>query len=282
MKKILPLILILFLFTVYCSKNDKPGSPIVAKVGKEIFTMEDLKKIIPQHPDVEISSLQIQNYIKRWIENELVYQEALVNGFEKDPEIQKGIHKVVRDYIVVRYLENNVDKDIKVTESEIEEFYQNNSSEFVRPKDLYNLQLISVKTYREANAIRSSIAGGEKFADLAREHSLDDSRENGGQLGWLSLDDLPPVLAAKVPYIGINKTSRIKALQGYYIIQVKEKRKKGDIQTLEEVRDIITWRVKAWKRENKYRRLITYLSENSNVETNYNLIQEIFSDSISN
>jgi len=282
MKKIMSLILLLFLLLTFCAKEDKPASPIVAKVGKQTYTLDDLKRVVPQNSDLEISTLQVQNYIKRWIESELVYQEALVNGFEKDTEIQKGIEKIVRDYVVVRYLEKNIDQGIEVTEAEIEEFYQNNSSEFIRPKDFYNVQLISVKTYREANAIRGSITGGEKFEDMAREHSLDDSKNNGGNLGWLSVDELPPVLATKVPYMGIKKLNRIKSLQGYYIIQVIEKRKKGDIQTLEEVREIVTWRVKAWKRENKYRRLITFLSENSNVETNYNIIQQIFSDSISN
>ncbi|MBN2411581.1 peptidyl-prolyl cis-trans isomerase [candidate division KSB1 bacterium] len=282
MKKLLFLILLPLIIITFCTKEDKPDSPIVAKVGKEIFTMNDLKQVIPQNSDLDISPLQIQNYIKRWIENELVYQEALVNGFEKDSDIQKGIEKLIRDYIVVKYLEKNIDQGIEVTEAEIEEFYQNNSSEFIRPKDLYHIQLIAVTTYREANAIRSSLVSGQKFEDLAREHSLDESRENGGNLGWLTLDELPPILAEKVPYSGINIINRIKSLDGYYVIRVIEKRSKGETQTLEEVRDIITWRVKAWKRENKYRRLITYLSENSNVETNYNIIQEIYSDSISN
>jgi len=282
MKKLLLFVLLNFFLLTFCAKEEKPNSPIVAKVGKEIYTLNDLKEVIPQNPDLEISSLQIQNYIKRWIENELVYQEALVNGFEKDSDIQNGIQKVIRDYIVVRYLEKNIDRDLEVTEAEIEEFYKNNSSEFIRPKDYYNIQLLLVKTYREANAIRSSLVSGQDFADLAREHSLDESKENGGHLGWLTLDELPPVLASIVPYMGIKRNRRVKSIQGYYIIQVIEKRKKGEVQTLQEVRDIITWRVKAWKRENKYRRLITYLSENADVETNWNLLEEMYSDSMSN
>ncbi len=270
------------LLVFFCSKPQPKSSPVIAKVGTQVFTLSELMQVVPENSELEISSIQIQNYLKRWIENELVYHEAIANGFDKNPEIKKGLHKVIRDYIVVKYLEEKIDQDLQVTDSEIEEFYKTNSLEFVRNEDYYNVNIILVSNYREANAIINALNSGEPFDKLAREHSIDETRENGGSLGWVTKSQLPPNIADRISYLALNHKTQIRSIHGYYIVEVTEKRKKGDIQTLEEVRDIIIWRVKAWKRENKYRRLITYLSENADVETNWNLIKEMYADSLSN
>jgi hypothetical protein len=47
------------------------------------------------------------------------------------------------------------------------------------------VRLIAVETRAEAVALRARIEAGEDFAALAREHSLDPSRESGGRLPWL-------------------------------------------------------------------------------------------------
>jgi peptidyl-prolyl cis-trans isomerase C len=266
---------------VFCSREKKPDSPVIAKVGAETFTLEELKQVIPEDTELEISSIQIQNYLKRWIENELVYHEAVANGFDKDPEVQKGLRKVIRDYIVVKYLEQNIDQDLDVTDAEIEEFYKNNSSEFIRSEDYYNVNLILVNSYRDANAIINSLNNGESFAKLAQEHSIDESREKSGNLGWVTTSQLPPNIAERIPYLPLNYKTQIRSIHGFYIVEVSDKRKKGEVQAIDEVKDIITWRVKAWKRENKYRRLITYLSENADVETNWSIIKETLADSLS-
>ncbi|HPG39176.1 MAG TPA: peptidyl-prolyl cis-trans isomerase [bacterium] len=270
------------LMIIYCGKNQQKESPVVAKVGTETFTLDELKEVIPENSGLEISSVQVQNYLKRWIETELVYHQAIANGFDKKAEIQKGVQKVIRDYIVVKYLEENIDQDLEVTDAEIEEFYKNNSTEFVRNEDYYNVNLILVNTYREANAIIDALNQGEPFAKLASTHSIDESREKNGSLGWVTTSQLPPNIAERVPYMGLNYKTQIRSIHGYYIVEVTAKRKKGEIQAIDEVRDLIVWRIKAWKRENKYRRLITYLSENADVETNWNIIKEVIGDSLSN
>ena len=47
-----------------------------------------------------------------------------------------------------------------------------------------NAAHILVKTEKEAKDLRAKIAGGEKFADLAKKHSQCPSGRKGGELGW--------------------------------------------------------------------------------------------------
>ena len=267
------------LLVLSCSGNDKPQSPIIAKVDNKVYTVDDLRKTIPQDPAFDISELQVHNFVKRWIETELVYQDAIANKFDKNPEIKEDLQKVVRDFLVARYIEEKIDKDLEVTEEEIKEYYNRNNQEFIRPSDYYKIRLMLLKTYIESENVRRRLANGESFATLARENSLDESKENNGELGWVTVEDLPQVIVEKLPYMRENRITPIKSINGYYLVEITEIRKKGDIQTLDEVKDLVTWRIMAYKRENKYRRLVTYLSENAQVETNWDLIHEMIQDS---
>ncbi len=58
-----------------------------------------------------------------------------------------------------------------------------------------HLHVIILKTYEDAEKIRARLEAGEKFADLAREASLDEeSKEKGGDAGWFPRGVLTPVM----------------------------------------------------------------------------------------
>ena len=279
--KIWRLALLIIVFSFACNKSEKKQSTIIASVGKSTLTLADLKKSLPQNPGFEISSMQVQKFITRWIESELVYQEALKQGINKSADVKDRLSELQKNYLVAAYLDKMVDEKVVVNNEEIDRFYSANSEEFVRSDDYYNIRLMLVEKYSEANSIRSKIAKGEDFGKLARKHSLDDSAENGGELGWVRLSGLPNDLAKVVPYVGVKAVSRpIKTAVGRYLVDVLDVRKKGQTQTLEEVRDEIIWRLKAQKREDLYRRLITILGENVVMKADWAAIHIIISDSL--
>jgi len=62
-----------------------------------------------------------------------------------------------------------------------------------------HLHLIVLETHSEAEQVRQRWEEGEDFADLARELSLDEeSRENGGDVGWVPRGVLVPVFEYEV------------------------------------------------------------------------------------
>jgi hypothetical protein len=69
--------------------------------------------------------------------------------------------------------------------------------------DQVHLHLILVDTLTAAENVRARWEAGEDFADLAREVSLDETKENGGDLGWMP----PHVLDSQFEYIAKNLSS---------------------------------------------------------------------------
>ena len=273
MKKLLFLLLLLS-FVVSCQREAEDDSPVVATVGKAKLTLNDIRNALPKEAGLELSGVQIQRFVQRWIEFELIYQEALKRGVPNQPEVKKGLKELEKEYIVSAFIDQFVDVNLNPDEDEIRQYYEANSDEFIRPEDMYNLRLILVETYRKANAIRQELIRGTNFADLAKQHSLDPSSENGGEKGWVRLADLPEDLARRIPNLALNTPSvPLKTKVGYYIVEPLGLRKKGSLMTLEEVKETIKLRLRAKKKEDRYRQLVTQLGEKTLLTTDWSVLE---------
>ncbi len=97
---------------------------------------------------------------------------------------------------------------------------------------------ILLKTYEDAEEVRARWEAGEDFADLAREVSLDEqSKEKGGDLGWLPRGILAPGLDQRAFNLIIGDVSEPLAYASdpaspeifYYLLMVSEKAEAREI-----------------------------------------------------
>ncbi|XKG64498.1 peptidyl-prolyl cis-trans isomerase [Mesobacillus maritimus] len=86
-------------------------------------------------------------------------------------------------------LEELLTKDAKISEGDLQAYYQENMDLFDLPNS-YHLSQIIVKTLPEAKQTIEELEEGSSFAALAMERSLDEfSANEGGNLGYISEDD---------------------------------------------------------------------------------------------
>ncbi|MBN1466044.1 peptidyl-prolyl cis-trans isomerase [candidate division KSB1 bacterium] len=272
------LFLAVALTLVSCNERDVDvdDSPVVASSGNAKLHLSELRSFITDNPTLELSKIQLQNYVQRWSEKELIYQQALAEGFDQSAAIQKKIESLSKDFIVAAYLQEKIDSELSVSEREIQLYYNDNASEFIREHAFYNVQLMLLASAAQAYGIREKLAAGEEFEILAKENSLDASKENGGNMGWVMASALPDQVARRLSSLPLNSVSTpINTSLGYYLILVRGVRKKGEVQELDEVRDIIEWRVKARNREDSYRELVTRLNEEDQVDIKWNYLDSL-------
>lgn len=259
---------------IFSCGEKRQDSPIIARVNSATLTLAEVKERIPLDSDLELSPIQIEQMVNRWIEMELIYQEACRRGMNKLPEVKKRIQELTREYLASYFIDTYIDQDLTITENDIEKFYEEHADEFVRPDDRYNLQVLVAPTYSQANTLRMRLVNGEEFAVVSRDTSLTQDNEQWGELGWITLNQMPEFFERLVPNLTLNVPSRPQRTDiGYFIIVVKNSRKKGEVQLLEEVRDEIVWRLKSEKGENKYRRIVALLRENAYMERNIDRIK---------
>ena len=137
MKSLLPFLIGIVL--VGCSKDLKdPDALPIARVYDKYLYSSDLDYIIPQNL-TEIDSLAlVKDYIEKWVRKELILSKAEENLTEEEKDVEKQINDYRTSLLVFKYEQNLIQQrlDTNITAVEIEEYYNQNSSNFILNENL--------------------------------------------------------------------------------------------------------------------------------------------------
>jgi hypothetical protein len=229
-------IALIFIFS--CAQ--KPHSPIVARVGQSILTLDDLYKSIPAEYSDFVTREQMVNYVKQWIDNEILYQEALRQKLDKEVEIKERLRMMKQDLLCAEIINRNAGspQNIQIAEDMIQNYYEENKKKFVRTKDAVRYIQIVVDDAQSAWTVRGKVTS-ENFLNCASQYSkipCPDPRT----VPYVNLDEIPPMILKEIVSLRIGGMSNpIKTDLGYHIIRVLDKQAKGTIRQLDEVREDI-------------------------------------------
>ncbi len=266
---------------VACEKREKPRSPIVVKVGDEALTLEDLKYTIPEELHDKITREELQEYVSRWINAHILYQEGMKLGLGDKIDIKRRIHEFEVGIIGNAYLETVLEARPLVTDSAIVAYYEKNKDNFVRNSLEYHLWHILVKTRKAADSVRTLLRQGQPFDSLAMQLSRNQPEGPPWDLGYVSEDELIPEIANRIKVYRVGAYTRpIKTDFGYHIFKIVDKKDKGTVKPLDDVREAIIARIEQDLREEKYRQILGELKSKAHIETNFQLLNRISLDSL--
>jgi parvulin-like peptidyl-prolyl isomerase len=274
------LILAIFLTFAGCKRKEqiqKPGQlgipqkegEVIARVNEEVLTEKDLEAILPSAQNSSISLEQKREYVRRWIENEILYQEAKKKRIDEDENIKWRIDQAVQNIIIEGFLEKELQARIAVSEEEIRRTYQENKNMFKREQDEVRLSRILVKNVAEAGLVAVRMQGGESFDQVAKQMSLDEgTKERGGDIGYVPLSNIPPPFYEAVTKLKTGELSApIQTDYGFVIIMLTDRKEKDSIKEYEQVKEEITDSLTLTKREKELENLFEELKKAAKVET---------------
>jgi parvulin-like peptidyl-prolyl isomerase len=159
----------------------------------------------------------------------------------------------LRSSLAVRNLVPRV-AAVTVSDDEVAQYFREHRSEFDRPEQA-RVRHILLDDPRVAQLVLGRLRRGELFDALARQYSRDaDSRERGGDLGWVSRGQLVPEFEQVAFSLPPGQVSGVVRTQyGYHIIQVLERRPPA-AASLNQVADQVRQRLLASKQEAAFQR----------------------------
>ena len=218
MKKIL-CFLYIFCFVNLSLSEEKEVSVNDALINKNLihFIKNEVMK-----EGIEITDDMEKNIVKRLIDLELIYQQAKKEGLTSQVDFLSKSELAFKELIYTTYLQNFIKKN-KITKNEIKKSYDNFVSNF--NKTDYKASHILVSTKDEAKRIIKSLEKGGDFKELAKVNSIDkESKNNGGNLGWFSADDMVESFSNAIKKMVVNEVTDypVQSQFGWHIIQLNE------------------------------------------------------------
>ncbi|MBU5241337.1 peptidylprolyl isomerase [Bacillus velezensis] len=129
----------------------------------------------------------------------------------------------LKDQVKYELLAQKAAKDnIKVTDSDTKEYYDG-------LKGKIRASHILVTDKKTADEVEKKLQKGEKFETLAKEYSTDNSKDNGGDLGWFDKKSMDETFSKAAFGLKVGQVSDpVKTKFGYHIIKKTEERGKYD------------------------------------------------------
>lgn len=214
-------VLLICLITLFCQKQE----PFIARVGNSVLTKKELDAQIPEGAFLTRENLPI--ILDKWINSELLYQEAKRQGLDKKSGMQIQLKQLVKEYLANQLLEQ-IQGQISVSQAEILSYFTKHKEDFLSEVKIMRIvlpdEVIAQKTLEE-------LSGGRDFAELARERSIDKVLEKGVPTKYFSRGVGDPTLEEAIFALKPGAVSEvIKTQEGYQIIKLIDKKKvKKDI-----------------------------------------------------
>jgi peptidyl-prolyl cis-trans isomerase C len=227
----IPLVVMLGLLAACAQKSGQPAAG--AAVAKPMATVngqpltsaqfELFTKAVAGKVPAELTPAQRTQALDTLVRAEAVAQQAEKDGLDKQGDAPASL-ALARLQILEQAAMVNFLKDHKATDAELKSEYDTQVA--AMPKTQYKASHILVKTKEEAEKIIAELKKGAKFEKLAAEHSLDGSKNNGGDLGWFSPSNLVKPFADAVAQLKKGETTQVPVQTefGWHVIRLEDTR----------------------------------------------------------
>jgi peptidyl-prolyl cis-trans isomerase C len=204
--------------------TDKPATPPVAIVDGTPISRDSyddyLKGLLRGKPLTDVTADEKNQVLDQMINMQLIATQAEKDGLAKDPDVATRITllrtQILADAAAQKYVKSNEPSD-----QELHAAY-----DAATDKTEYHASHILVPTKEKADQLIKKIKGGAKFEDVAKAESTDNSKANGGDLGWFTTARMVKPFGDAVK--GLKKgeltTDPVQTQYGWHIIKLADTR----------------------------------------------------------
>lgn len=167
--------------------------------------------------------------LRQVIQDELVNREILAQestrlGLDKTTEAQAQWAQVRQTFLVELLLNDYIARN-PIPDATLKTEYDRQMA-LMKDQQQYRLSLIVTSTEDEAKAVLARLRKGEVFAKLATEKSLDPSKKDGGNVGWVVPAQILPAISNVMVNLakGALSAAPIQTPAGWNIIKLEETR----------------------------------------------------------
>ena len=213
---------------VALGQETTPGdNPVVATVDGAPVHRAEVEAAARSLPD-QMRQMPMQMLygvlLDRVIDFRLLANEAERQKVGDDPAVGPALAQaraaVLREFLIQRTIEEGL------TDEKLRARYEEKKEQEGFVREEVHARHILVPTEDEAKAVIEQLQGGADFAAVAQEHSTGPSGPGGGDLGFISREQVVPEFAEAAFALNAGETSQepVQTQFGWHVIDVLERR----------------------------------------------------------
>ena len=212
--------------------RERMRTQVLRSLVDEKLQMQEAARV-----EIEIEDDEIENRMTRLAEEGQMTRGGIDEFLEKnnveDETLKMQIHA---ELAWNRFVRRSFSGRIKIGDQEIDEQYAKavravNQTRYLVSEILLNLDAFSSEQQVQqiSNEIAKQLQAGVDFGAIARQFSISPTAARGGQLGWITPDQLSPRLARALQQMQPGQVSApIPTPAGVYILGLGDKRAGGN------------------------------------------------------
>jgi len=230
-----------------CSVFRDEGEP-VAKVGEKVLTVEELSKNTPDYLDDTDSSLWADDYIKTWVQRELLLQKAEENLTVDLKDVNKELEEYRNSLIVFRYKNELIKEkmDTILKDSDIQKYFNEHRESFILNRNIVKAIYIKIPVMVSSpDNIRELCSSNDpvkqaKLNEYCLSYAKAYDRFNDQ---WVSADlvlrNTPEQITDQKKFLESNRFSESTDKTFYYIVYIRDYRLEGQVSPINYVENDI-------------------------------------------
>jgi len=147
----------------YKDNNKEVDDGVYARVGSIELTQRDLVLFNKKAPELRT----INSSIKDWIDETVLFSEAIKNGFKNDVVLQRKRDSYYKELIITSFVESVIASKVSVSNDDVKLYYKRNRGEFTRVLDEVRIEQYIVKSKKVADRLVDSF-NSKKNIDLSK------------------------------------------------------------------------------------------------------------------
>lgn len=235
-------------FLLQCTKTEDADNKVIARVGEKTLTQNEIAQIIPKNIEIEDSALMANDYVRKWVKQELLIKKANENLTLEQKNLTKEIEEYRNSLIIYKYKNElmNQQMDTLVTKNQIEQYYNGNPDNFKLNSNIVKaifvkipIAVANVKLIKELideNSDEGKNALREYCIQYAK--SFDFFNDN-----WVNFDivknNIPGNINDDKQYLARNNQIELKDSIYYYLVNIQDYKLQNELAPIEYVENNI-------------------------------------------
>lgn len=238
----------LALFLTACNQFLQKEEP-VAKVGERQLTMKELSGYVPDYLDATDSALWADDYVKKWVQRELLLLKAEENLKADLKDVSKELEEYRNSLLVYRYKNELVREkmDTTVTDSNIQKYFNDHRESFILNRNIVKAIYIKIPV---------QVSNPDNIKDLC----LSENKEKQAKLNeycmsyakaydrfndqWVAADmvlgNIPKEIKDQDQFLERNRFVESTDMNYYYIVCIRDYKLSGQVSPIEYVQNDIS------------------------------------------